>query len=278
MESQPSFLSNLSKGISMRIKRIISPSKKFRLNPIHKTYLKHVPSNKIHTTKLFGKTFYYRGGPDFLMGVEEIFSHEIYKQSLPENAVILDCGAHIGMSVIYLKRLCPTAELTAFEPDKKNFEILSKNVASFGFEKVTILNKVVWDNDTKLNFYSEGNMSSRVEENMINAESIEACRLYNFLDRHIDFLKMDIEGAEYRVLKDIEPRLKNVDKIFIEYHGTFNENNEFIEMLQILNRQGFEFYLKEAGEVYVQPFTGVRSPAIYDLQINLFGIRKNKLQ
>ena len=41
-------------------------------------------------------------------------------------------------------------------------------------------------------------------------------------------MKLDIEGAEYKVLKDIADNLGNVNNMFIEYHGTFDQNNELI--------------------------------------------------
>ena len=65
-----------------------------------------------------------------LHGVKEIFIEDVYYQQLPENAYILDCGAHIGLSVIYLKSICPSANIICFEPDNKNFELLQKNIAS----------------------------------------------------------------------------------------------------------------------------------------------------
>ncbi len=58
--------------------------------------------------------------------LKEIFIEDIYDQQLPENAYILDCGAHIGLSVIYLKSICPSANIICFEPDNKNFELTSK--------------------------------------------------------------------------------------------------------------------------------------------------------
>lgn len=274
MNNNQSFLFNLIRGISMRFKKLFQSSEGFRISRLYKIYLKHLPADKIHSAKLFKREFKFRGGPDYLNGLEEIFADEVYKQSLPENAFILDCGSHIGMSIVYLKRICPTAEIIGFEPDKKNFELLSHNINSFDLDKVTLVNKAVWNQNTTLNFASEGDMTSRIIEDGKSENPVEACRLFDYLDRKVDFLKMDIEGAEYEVVKDLEPRMDKIHRMFIEYHGLFNQNTELLEILHILNRNNFNFYIKEAGPVYPHPFTGIRNNSIYDVQLNIFCIKK----
>ena len=76
-----------------------------------------------------------------------------------------------------------------------------------------------------MRFYTDSGLGGRVE--MEYGERIptkvKTVRLKNFLHRSIDFLKIDIEGAEYEVLKDCEEFLFNVDKIFVEYHSIYNE-------------------------------------------------------
>ena len=72
----------------------------------------------------------------------------MYKQELPPKPFIIDCGANIGLSVIYLKNLYPDAEIVAFEPDEQNFQLLQKNIASFGFKNVEARKEAVWTENT----------------------------------------------------------------------------------------------------------------------------------
>lgn len=274
MVKKSSFLKNLIKGVRLRIKDLLTNKKdEFKISWFDEKYLKHLPANKIHFYKLLGREFSFRGGPDFLNGLQEIFVNKIYYQSLPDNAYVIDCGAHIGMSMIYFKMICPSARILCFEPDKMNFELLQTNIKTYKTEKVTAYNMAVWTKDSFLNFEMDGNMSSRILENQSSGSKVKACRLADFLTEKVDLLKMDIEGAEYEVLRDIYPKLNNVVRMFIEYHGSFNQNKELIEILQIINDSGFHFYIKEAGHVYPHPFTGIRGNSIYDLQLNIFCMR-----
>ena len=53
--------------------------------------------------------------------------------------------------------------------------------------------------------------------------TVTCVRLKDLLDDDIDFLKIDIEGAEYAVLKDCSDDLTNVKNLFVEYHGTYQK-------------------------------------------------------
>jgi len=271
-----SFYKNLFNGINSRIKKTINnPYKEVNINWFSLKYLKHIRADKIHSHRLLNNKTFFCGGPEYLHGLREIFLEGVYNQKLPENAYILDCGAHIGLSVIYLKSICPTANIVCFEPDAKNFDLLLKNISSHQLKNVEAKNEAVWFENTSLNFIQDGNMGSRIGANKSSHNvTVKAIRLNDYLHKKVDFLKMDIEGAEYKVLKDISNSLENVNKIFIEYHGTFEQNNELLEILDLVSKAGFKFYIKEATSVYDQPFLPKNSSREYDLQLNVFCFKK----
>lgn len=277
MNGSNSFYKNLINGINLRIKRSFSnPYKEVNVNWFSLKYLKHVPADKIHSHQLLQHATYFYGGSEYLHGLKEIFLEGVYKQNLPENAYIIDCGAHIGLSVIYLKNICPTARIICFEPDEKNYNLLQKNILSHHLENVEAKKEAIWDENTSLHFIQDGNMGSKIGETTTShSVTVKATRLKDYLDKKVDFLKMDIEGAEYKVLTDISEKLENVNKMFIEYHGTFDENNELLEIFEIILKAGFKFYIKEATSVFDQPFLSKNYSGEYDLQLNIFCFRNN---
>ena len=270
-----SFSRNLINGLKSRIKKTFNnPYSKVHISWASLKYLKHLPSGKVHVHNLLKHQTFFYGGMEFLHGVKEIFLEDVYYQKLPENAYILDCGAHIGLSVIYLKSICPSANIVCFEPDNKNFELLQKNIASHNLKNIEARNEAVWTENTSLQFIQEGNMSSKIGENSnSDTVTVKASRLKDFLSKKVDFLKLDIEGAEYKVLKDVTEKLVCVDKMFIEYHGTFEQNAELLEILELVSNAGFKFYIKEAAPVFEQPFLPKKHGGEYDLQLNMFCFR-----
>jgi len=100
-----SFLSNLFKGIYRRVFQTEAKSfTNLSIGWIQHKYLKHLPAGKTRTIKLEGGKFYFNAPQELLHGLQEIFIDQIYKQPLAPHSLILDCGANIGLSVIWLKQ------------------------------------------------------------------------------------------------------------------------------------------------------------------------------
>jgi len=271
-----SLLTNLTAGINHKMNKLFTnPYGEVNLNWFSIKYYKHLPAGKLRKHRLFGKYIYFYSATEFLHGLKEIFIENIYQQQLPSNPYIIDCGANIGMSVIYLKQQFPTATIVAFEPDEKNFNLLEKNMASFGYNNVDLRKEAVWIENTEISFASDASMSSKIEEGSSNnAVTVKAIRLKDLLTQKVQFLKMDIEGAEYKVLCDIEDQLDLVENLFIEYHGLYSQHEELSHIFSMLSKKGFHYYIKEAAVIYETPFIKQKNPAIpYDVQLNIFCFR-----
>jgi FkbM family methyltransferase len=273
-----SFSNRLAKGIKGRAKALFSnPYKNVNLNWYKEKLYKHLPPGKVRSHRLFGKLVYFSNPSQFLEVLKEVFVDKVYGQDLPKRPYIIDCGANIGLSVIYLKHTFPDAEIVAFEPDTTNFDLITRNIQSFEYSNVTLKKEAVWKENTILHFSDKGSTDSKIEA-VPTKESIEipAVRLRDLLVRKVDFLKIDIEGAEYEVMKDLDGHLQSVRNLFVEYHGTFSQNNELCHLLEIIDRNGFSFYIKEATSVYPSPFDRATNKKIsYDIQLNIFCFRIN---
>ncbi len=241
----------------------------------------------------------------FLHSVEEIFIQEVYRfETTNPQPIIVDCGANWGLSIIYFKSKFPRSIILAYEADLNIYKIASDNLSAFNFTNVALHNSAVWDRDGNLMFSSEGGVGGSVaalpvdanEENFESAPEgswvgnyntyfgvhkrtkikVKAFRLKNLLRRYslIDFLKVDIEGAEYNVIMDCARELRRVDKMFIEYHSTPGHPQTLDEILKVIRKSGFRYYIKEASNNYVHPFIRDKD-VFYDLQLNIFCFRKH---
>jgi FkbM family methyltransferase len=269
-------IQNISKGAIKKIKKVFeNPYKKLGYGWMQVRLIKNLQEQQLHTVPFLNKKISFVSRDEFLHTAEEIFINEIYKQQLPENALIIDCGANIGLSVLYLKLQTPSARIIAFEPDENNFQLLKTNVSHFGFTDLTLRKEAVWIEDTTLQFESQGSLMGHISENASTnaAVKVKATRLKDLIQQHVHFLKIDIEGAEYKVVKDIADSLHNVRHFFLEYHGTFEQNNELNDIFQILKASGFSYYIKHAIDKHPTPFLRKQSPD-YDVQLNIFAFRE----
>lgn len=236
--------------------------------------LKSMPRYIPTTTVFMDKQLELVDADSFLSMCEEIFVKRNYEfEANRKDPLIIDCGANIGMSIIFFKKMYPACRIIAFEPDKNVFDALKKNVESFGFKNVELHNKAVWNAESELDFYSEGSWGGRIpkpgdEENIIKVSTI---RLKDFLNQQVDFLKIDVEGAETEIIKDCAENLTAVDYLFVEYHSHSEERQTLQEILSIIKGAGFRYHIKEAS-CRKLPFIE-KSIQGMDLQLDIFGFR-----
>ena len=240
-------------------------------------WLKHVPAGRARTLRLQGLRFTFLNPAEFLHTYREIFGHGIYDLPLGPAPLIFDCGANIGIGTLYLKHRHPDAQVVAFEPDATNFSLLERNVRDSGFDGITLRREAVWKEDGTIAFSLDANMGSRIEDGGAvigeRTQAVRAVRLRDLIDRRVDFLKLDIEGAEYEVLKDIEGVLGQVRHLFLEYHGDFADGGRLAEVTAILARNGFRYYIRQAADPHPNPFRRNGPKPMYDVQLNFFCFR-----
>lgn len=229
-----------------------------------------------YTTTFRGKTLHVHDHASFKLGRKELFRAEAYKFISTKPApLIIDCGSNIGMSILYFKSLYPGAKIIGFEADPYIFSFLEKNIQSCNLKDVTVLNRAVWDaDDETLSFLAEGGAGGRLQERsgQFNYIDVKTTRLKNYLNEEIDFLKIDIEGAEHKVIADCADEFKFVKNLFIEYHSMENREQNLHQILEIVHKAGFRYHIKEA---YTTPFPFVkrRLNIGMDMQLNIFCYR-----
>ena len=257
---------------------ILEPGRFFKacgLSPFAWRRIKNLPRYQKGQVSLWESDWEFVDARTLLAGLKEIYLDKCLQFNAKNDAPrIIDCGANIGLSVLYFKKLYPQAEITAFEADPIIFATLAKNIKGAKLSGVKIINRAVWDSNETLEFRSGGGFSGRVRINQEPGDliSVKGARLKDYLKEKVDFLKIDIEGAEGRVLKDCADKLTNVELIFFEYHSPLGEPQKLSEILKILNSAGYRYYLTEA---YIpdNPFLGRPTLDGMDLQLNIYCIR-----
>jgi len=212
----------------------------------------------------------------FLGAYKEIFLDQVYAfSSSTDEPVIVDCGANIGLATIFFKLLYPRSRVLAIEADPKIVELLRKNIASFDFRDVEVIHAAVWNTDAPVAFAVEGGASGHIAAPTEFSAStiVPAWRLKGRLQEKIDFLKLDIEGAEYDVLEDCREELRWVENIFVEYHSAADSKQTLARVLSILSDTGFRYHVREALTSPPHPFLEQDLLGRMDLQLNIYGCR-----
>jgi len=101
---------------------------------------------------------------------------------------------------------------------------------------------------------------------------VDAIRLRNYLNEEIDFLKIDIEGAETDIIMDCADRLTNVSNIFVEYHSHIAEKQSLDRILNILTTVGFRYQIKDSF-ASKHPFMNFSTMERMDFQADIFAVK-----
>lgn len=213
----------------------------------------------------------------FIWQFQEIFVDEIYKfKSLAGSPVIFDCGANVGTSCLYFKKLFPGSKIKAFEADPEIAKVLSSNLGNT--QGVEVIGKAVWINNNGIEISLEGADAASIYSNK-NKVKVDSVRLRDLIEAEekIDMLKIDIEGAEIEVIKDCRENLYKVENIFIEFHSFINFKQELDIVLRILAENNFRYFIKQPMDRNI-PFinkTNKNYPEM-DLQLNIFAYKLDK--
>ena len=223
--------------------------------------------------KAMGYNWQVHHGATFLNQFESIFVDQIYQFNCDSKTpIIIDCGANMGTSVLYFKWLFKEAKVYAFEPDKSIFEVLNHNVLTNKLNHVQINNKAIWIDNQDMFFNANNAQSGKLIQDESSIK-VECVRLKTFMHdfKHIDFLKLDIEGAELAVLQDIAGELHRVKHLFIEYHSAIHEPQKLSHLLSILEKEGFRYFI--GGNPSKSPFTNSVVEEGMDLTLDIFATK-----
>jgi FkbM family methyltransferase len=158
-----------------------------------------------------------------IKGVYEPFETELVKKEIRKGDVVLDVGANIGYyTLIFAKLVGENGKVFAFEPDPSNFALLKKNVEINGYKNITLVQKAVSNKTGKTKLYlSDRNLGDhRIYDSHDGRRYIEidAIRLDDYFKDYngkIDFIKMDIQGAEGGAIQGMRSLLKKSKNVKI---------------------------------------------------------------
>lgn len=203
------------------------------------------------------------GGGDFRYSGEKpaLFYIRNHLKNLSD-PILFDVGANVGNYSILLREVFGNkAKIYSFEPSHKTFHKLSlnvggKNLYNFGFGS----------ENKKVNLYSNPNKSGlasvyernleHVNLSLKDSEEVEIITLDSFCKehdiKHIDFLKIDVEGHELEVLRGAEKLINSgmLDFIQFEFGGCNIDSRTYFKDFYYLLKDKYKIYRIVKDGVY----------------------------
>jgi len=198
------------------------------------------------------KDFPYFGS--FFFMLNEVYALKIYEKfyKLKEGDVVVDAGANIGLFTIKAGRIVgDKGKVIAIEPDPNILGFLKRNIELNSLRNVIVVSKGVYSHKGKLRFnvaaeITEGSLYEGILPRMYRSTGfveVEVDTLDNILKEleisKVNFVKMDIEGAEIEALKGMDGVLKGRAELAIAAYHIVNGEQTFKTIIPWLKKRGF---------------------------------------
>ena len=154
---------------------------------------------------------------------------------------VLDVGAWCGTWSQAMQEFCKS--ITAFEPNTVHFDCLQKNLGAFNH--ITCNRNAIGNKNCKISLTDEGATQNTRVKNELGNIPMHTIDYYNYSD--VDFIKIDVEGYEMRVLQGANKTLtindenqSNVKFLMVELnHNTEKYESSSLEVKKHIKSLGF---------------------------------------
>ena len=180
----------------------------------------------------------------YIFGLKQYNIKNIFE--VKNDAVVFDIGAFKGDTAYFFSKKCSNkARIYAFEPDENNYKVLLKIKEKYKLNNVITKNILLLNSEKEIDFISMIENTPTIKKNAITIDKFVE---ENNIEK-IDYIKMDVEGAERNIL---EGSIKTIKKFkpFLAiaiYHGgkLFMEDfyNIPIFIKNVIN-EDYEYYIR----------------------------------
>lgn len=241
--------------------------------------------SKSNIVEIEGRKMFTQNNDGLALSIFKIYEPnqtKIVKKYVHEGDVVIDVGAHVGYYTLLMAQLVgKNGKVYSFEPDPVNFELLKKSVEINGFENVVLIQKAVSDTTEKIKLFLGDNDSAvnRIYDaklgdakKSIDVESITIDEYFKENDKLFNFIKIDSEGSEAKIINGMEKFLtKNRKLIMMTEFFPFlikKSGDEPKQYLKSLENSGFELYNilddnKETNKINSESFLKIEPDSEY---------------
>jgi FkbM family methyltransferase len=211
----------------------------------HNCFKMHFRKNKyILNFNKFNLHFHNNIHHDVWLAINGYFK----KYNIKKGDIIIDAGAYPGgFALLSSKMVGSKGKIIAFEPDVGNYKQLLRNIALNNIHNIIVINKGIYSKDTTMKFNNGGTSGASVfvkDTLNKNITYVPVVSLDNELKRlninKVDFIKMDIEGAEIEAIKGCKKTLKhNNTKLAIASYHILNGEKTCFKLEKLLSKLGY---------------------------------------
>jgi len=223
----------LFNGVARRMRRFVSNVRTFRdyeSYQMHKR-LKEQPEllnrdelYSLAVRELGGQAIHCRPATTDIEVFDDTFfgRYHLPPDSIKPVRTVLDLGSNIGLTVAHFAARLPAAKVVGIELDRSNFELCVRNTEPFK-SSCRVVHGAVWSTAGTVGYDGNTNWGFAVTETECPERTAQAYTMTQLLDmfptERVDFVKMDVEGAEGALLENAQEWIGRIRCLKVELHS-----------------------------------------------------------
>jgi len=196
-----------------------------------------------------------------MFGIHEPLTTKILSQYLEKGMICIDMGSNIGYyAVLECNLVGEKGKVIAIEASPQNYKYLKKNLEMQKYSNMETHNLALSDSNGLVKFLvrKQSNLSKVVENDQtISSDEeiidVQSKKLDSFLEQksldHVDFLRMDVEGHEFKIYKGMQQTIRKYKPILLmELHKYALGIENLKKFLTLIKNDGYElqYYIDRA--------------------------------
>ncbi len=214
-------------------------------------------------------------------GQYEAAETEAVLDRLRPGMTVVDAGANIGhYAMVAAAAVGPSGRVAAFEPDDENHAALGANLALNEFSNAKAEKLALGAGPAELTLYRDdanrgghsliqANVQKQAGASAVRVVALDDYAAQNLAGRKIDFIKIDVQGAEAAVLVGAAKTLaRDMPDLLIEFwpHGIRATGADPMRLVEGLLKLGYAMAIVESGRPgNRRPLAGIDALARIDL-------------
>ena len=185
--------------------------------------------------------FYYTGEIGLLDEITTDKDEAFEILNLGDNEVYVDLGAYNGDTIDEFLHYCGGSyrKIVAFEPNGKNFEKLK--LYCEGMERVELWQLGAWSENTVLTFNNKAGRNSAIASDGVQTRVASVDSI--LCGTRADYIKADVEGADFETLLGMKKTLKSKPKLNFSAYHRFEDIFRLPILINQLNPE-YKIYLR----------------------------------
>lgn len=185
--------------------------------------------------------------------VDERFDIKVFRKHLRSRMTVLDLGANVGFYTFLARSIIgERGRVFAFEPYPRNSELIRASIRRNKYNNITLVEAAVSDKNGRASLYLSPDASSEnslLDLNFQKVMTVDVITVDEYFEKEVgdtkvDFIKMDIEGSEYRAFMGMSKLLSCNESItlMLEFwpNGFRRDNQDPYEFLETIVKSGFD--------------------------------------